>query len=375
MISADDHLDLGFLPRELWTERLPKKFQERAPHVIDKDGGDFWVCDDQVWGDWRGGNWWSRQRDQNIVYALNRAGVAEDNVLRPSTPALRLADMDRDGVEASVLFGPILPMTLDDNDLKNACTRAYNDWLIEFCDAAPDRFIGAGMLSKDDPIAATEETLRLAKDGRIKQVNHLCGDFHAGIYSDPEWDRFWSAAEESNMIVSIHTGGGTATAPNALAPRRETGPVGAFRAGNNSYAQPLFGMLSFGVLERHPGIKFVLAEAQIGWLPYAVQQMDRSYRRGMEARGGIEGGPLKLMPSEVFRRQVYATYEQDQVGLYQLDFFGEGHVMWASDYPHPASTWPESQAIVERETAHLSEDQKRAVLRDNAIALYRSAGA
>jgi predicted TIM-barrel fold metal-dependent hydrolase len=172
------------------------------------------------------------------------------------------------------------------------------------------------------------------------------------------------------MIVSIHTGGGNRTAPNALAPRQNTGPQGAFRSGENSYAQPLFGMLSFGVLERHPGIKFVLAEAQIGWLPYAVQSMDRSYRRGMESKGGVEGGPLKRMPSETFRRQVYATYEQDQCGLYLLDFFGEGKVMWASDYPHPASTWPDSQAIVERETAHLAESQKQAVLRDNAADLY-----
>jgi predicted TIM-barrel fold metal-dependent hydrolase len=370
MISADDHLDLGFLPKELWTDRLPKKFLERAPHVEERDGGDFWVCDDQVWGDWRGGSWWSRQRDKNIVYALDRAGVAEDNVLRPSTPELRMADMDRDGVAASVLFGPILPMSLDDHELKNACIEVYNDWLIEFCQSSPDRLIGAAMLSKDDPIAAADEVVRLAKDGRIKQVNHLCGDFHAGMYSDPEWDRFWSAAEEANMIVSIHTGGGTRTAPNALAARPAASRQGAFRGGDNSYAPALSGMLSFGVLERHPGIKFVLAEAQIGWLPYAVQQMDRSYRRGMESKGGVEGGPLRQMPSETFRRQVYATYEQDQCGLYLLDFFGEGKVMWASDYPHPASTWPDSQSIADRETAHLSESQKRAVLHDNAAQLY-----
>jgi predicted TIM-barrel fold metal-dependent hydrolase len=367
MISADDHMDLGFLPRDLWTARLPKKFQERAPQVIEKDGGDFWVCDDQVWGDWRGGAWWSRQRDQNIVYALNRAGVAEDNVLRPSTPELRLADMDHDGVEASVLFGPILPMNLDDSELKNACIQTYNDWLIEFCSVAPGRFYGAGMLSKEDPAAAADEVMRLAKDGRIQQVNHLCGDFSAAMYSDPAWDQFWSAAEETDMIVSIHTGGGNRTAPAAGQTRA---PAGAFRAGQNSYIEPLVGVLSFGVLERHPRLKFVLAESQIGWLPYAVQQMDRSYRRGMESKGGVEFGPLKMMPSEVFRRQVYATYEQDQCGLYLLDFFGEGHVMWASDYPHPASTWPHSREIVERETAHLSENQKRAVLRDNARSLY-----
>jgi predicted TIM-barrel fold metal-dependent hydrolase len=370
MISADDHLDLGFLPKDLWTERLPRKFQERSPQVVERDGGDFWVCDDQVWGDWRGGAWWSRQRDRNIVYALNRGDVAQDNVLRPSTPNLRLADMDQDGVEASVLFGPILPMNLADPELKNACIEAYNDWLVEFCSAAPDRLYGVGMLSKEDPAAAAAETMRLAKGGKIRQVNHLCGDFSAAIYSDPAWDEFWSTAEETGMLVSIHTGGGNRTAPDANAPRQGRAPTGAFRSGQNSYMEPLVGVLSFGVLERHPNLKFVLAEAQIGWLPYAVQQMDRSYRRGMESWGGVESGPLKLMPSEVFRRQVYATYEQDQCGLYLLDFFGDGHVMWASDYPHPASTWPYSRDIVERETAHLSADQKRAVLRDNAKALY-----
>ena len=254
--------------------------------------------------------------------------------------------MDRDGVETSVIFGPILPMNLEDNELKNAVIETYNDWLVEFCGAAPKRLYGAAMLSKDDPIAARDEVLRLARGGKIVQVNHLTGDFHAGMYSDPAWDQFWSAAEEANMIVSVHVGGGTRSAPDAR--RSAPAPSGAFRSGGNAYADATTGMLSFGVLERHPNLKFVLAEARIGWLPYAVQSMDRSYVRGMESKGGVENGPLKQMPSETFKRQVYATYEMDQCGLYLLDFFGEGHVMWASDYPHPASTWPNSQAIVER---------------------------
>jgi predicted TIM-barrel fold metal-dependent hydrolase len=76
------------------------------------------------------------------------------------------------------------------------------------------------------------------------------------------------------------------------------------------------------------------------------------------------------MPGEVFRRQVWATYQQDRVGLDLVDFFGEGHMMWASDYPHPDSTWPNSQAIVERETEHLEPELKKKILRDNAAALY-----
>ena len=75
-------------------------------------------------------------------------------------------------------------------------------------------------------------------------------------------------------------------------------------------------------------------------------------------------------PSDLFKRQVWATYQADFVGLQLIPFFGDGHMMWASDYPHPDSTWPNSQAVVEQETAHLSPDMQRKIVRDNAVALY-----
>jgi predicted TIM-barrel fold metal-dependent hydrolase len=76
------------------------------------------------------------------------------------------------------------------------------------------------------------------------------------------------------------------------------------------------------------------------------------------------------MPSEIFKRQVWATYQTDLVGLHLTQFFGDGHIMWGSDYPHPDSTWPFSQEIVAKDSAHLPEDLKRKVYRDNAKALY-----
>ena len=74
--------------------------------------------------------------------------------------------------------------------------------------------------------------------------------------------------------------------------------------------------------------------------------------------------------AEIFREQVWATYQQDLVGLNLIEFFGDGHVLWASDYPHPDSTWPRSREVVERETAHLDHETKRKILRDNAKVLY-----
>jgi hypothetical protein len=55
MISADDHIDLGYLPSDLWTDRLPAVLKERGPRVEEKGGREQWVCDGHPWGEWRAG--------------------------------------------------------------------------------------------------------------------------------------------------------------------------------------------------------------------------------------------------------------------------------------------------------------------------------
>jgi predicted TIM-barrel fold metal-dependent hydrolase len=173
------------------------------------------------------------------------------------------------------------------------------------------------------------------------------------------------------MIVSFHVGGGSRGGGSRPA---STSRQPAIRLGLGEgflqFQQPFWGLFAFGVLERHPTLKFVLAESGTGWVPFVVQEMDYRFNKVLESRGSREGFALKETPSDVFRRQVWATYQQDRVGLDLVDYFGEGHMMWASDYPHPDSTWPNSQPIVERETTHLDAATKKKILHDNAAALY-----
>jgi uncharacterized protein len=127
------------------------------------------------------------------------------------------------------------------------------------------------------------------------------------------------------------------------------------------------------VLERRPNARLVLAESGLGWPPWVVQEMDYRYARLVsmrdywESRGGIG---LTMKPSEVFRRQVWVTVQDDQIGLDILHHFGEDKVMWACDYPHPDSTFPESRAIVERLMGGLAPEVRKRVLHDNAASLY-----
>src|SRR5271169_1497228 len=164
LISCDDHMDLGQLPADLWTTRLPVALRNRAPYIAERDGQAVWICDDKVWGTWGGKppTTGDTRTIKPLYNAFDRGGIYDQSARRPAIAELRLQDMDRDGVEAQVIFGPIFQISTDDPVLRQACYRVYNDWLMEFCAAAPDRLIGAPMLP-ETPEAATEELLRLAE--------------------------------------------------------------------------------------------------------------------------------------------------------------------------------------------------------------------
>ena len=99
--SCDDHLDLFAVPPGLWESRLPRAQAERGLRVVEMDGNPFWVCEDQVL--FPSGN--SGNPELKKLSAIGRAGI-EDDGFRAGNPKLRLQDMDRDNLWASVIYGP-----------------------------------------------------------------------------------------------------------------------------------------------------------------------------------------------------------------------------------------------------------------------------
>jgi predicted TIM-barrel fold metal-dependent hydrolase len=140
-----------------------------------------------------------------------------------------------------------------------------------------------------------------------------------------------------------------------------------------NFLEPFVDLFAWGILERHPKMKLVMAEAGTGWLPWLVEELDYRHWRLWEAKeywadkGGIA---LETKPSELFRRQIYATFQEDHVAMSLIPFFGEGHLLWASDYPHPDSVWPNSRAAIERQMQNLTPEMRRKLTHDNAAALY-----
>jgi predicted TIM-barrel fold metal-dependent hydrolase len=125
-------------------------------------------------------------------------------------------------------------------------------------------------------------------------------------------------------------------------------------------------MLTSPLFDRHPRLRVVLAEADIGWLPWLLNRVDR----GHERYGGQNGIQLELKPSEYFHRNVSASFIVDRVGVFTREFMGVENLMWSSDYPHTDSTWPRSLESIEHDFAGVSEADRVKMTCTNAARLY-----
>ncbi len=281
IISADDHIDMQWLPRDLWQKRVPAAWRERAPRVVETDAGPYWVCGDERWDPWGGRKGVAGSMGGRRL-ALEKGGVLEHGVLRPTTTALRLADMDRDGVDATVMYGPIVPLLIKDPALRQVCYHAYNEWLAEFCATAPERLIGAGLIPIDDPKVAADEVRSLAQLG-LRTGMFLAARVELPLW-DEAWEPLWEAAAETGLPIGFHLGGGLRTVTFSGPKAADPGNMGVRVACSTlQMDEPLAAVIFSGALERHPGLRIVLAETGIGWLPYMLERMDDTYQRFLDA--------------------------------------------------------------------------------------------
>ena len=315
--SCDDHLDIFSVPRDLWSSRLPEKYRERGPRIAERKGVSVWMVGDQAIG--------TSGAMEGIPTALDRVPGLENAGFRPSDPVLR----------------------------------AWNDWAAEeFNSHSPDRLSALPFLPATSPEDAVAELARCAALGHRGAI---LSPFEADV-RDPIWDRLWAAAQEAELPISFHIGGGT-----KLDPRKRGWQIAGFAAvAPLQMDEPLAAMVFSGALERHPGLRLVLAESGIGWLPYFVARMDATFEKHCKHEGAI-----RTRPSELFARQVYATFEEEPYGPELIPLLGPGNFMWACDYPHPDSTWPHSRQAIEHALGKLSPEAVRQVTGENCRKLYR----
>lgn len=339
-ISADNHLDLLWMPRNTWQSRLPAKQREAGPKVVETDRGSVWEFEGGAHGPAADGS-----DNARLLDILREQGFdVPDGSLPPADPKQLLRLMDEQGMYAAITFGGLSWKSAKDPELVKAIYAAYNDFAFEVMAAAPERLVILPNVTSRFPEDCPAQIDALAKRG-AKAVEFPYWDAGAPLYEDV-WERTWSVAAEAGVRLCGHLGnpGGAGAIPG-----RKNGARSAWGSAVPMTVAVYIGQLIFaGVFDRHPGLRFCFAETRIGWAPFWLSWADRQVSIGREDDPRFRnqqqpGEAVKLgaLPSEIFRRNVALTFESDDVGVQLLATTPAlaDAALWGGDFPHPQGIW------------------------------------
>jgi predicted TIM-barrel fold metal-dependent hydrolase len=296
-------------------------------------------------------------------------------------PAARVGDMDIDHVDVHVLF-PSYTLIMAragsdkksglDRDFHVAFVRAYNDWMSEFCAHAPDRLVGLAIVPMTGVKDAIAEVRRVRKLPGIRGVAPLTWP-NGGGAPNADDERFWSVLEELDLPVNIHLGFGEVgdadpdlpKDPDVMARLATMAVINRERTA--SAMMPILSeFILGGVLERHPALRLALVETGVGWIPFWCEQTDDNFLR----HRFWTHCDLKLIPSDYWKRQCFATFQVDTYGLDNRERVGVETIMWSSDYPHSGADWPSSARTIAEQLRGIPREEQAMIVGGNLRRLY-----
>jgi predicted TIM-barrel fold metal-dependent hydrolase len=363
VVSVDDHV---IEHPTVWSDRLPARFQEAGPRIVELDGGmQAWSFEGRV----------IPTIGLNAVAGKDPKDFGLDPVrfdeMLPGCYDVRarIADMDTDGVHVQMCF-PSFPgfagstlFAAEDKELATACVVAWNDFILdEWCAAAPDRFIPMVLVPFWDVPSAVAEVERTAAKG-AKAITFTEAPHRLGLpsYHTDHWDPLLAAASAADMPLCLHfgTGGAPDTAPDA----------------NFAVAIALFGMnsqfttvdlLLSPVFHKHPRLKVALSEGGIGWMPYVLERTDYTWER----HRWYTGVNTEVRPSDLFREHIFGCFIADQAGIEIRHLIGVDNLMFEGDYPHSDSNFPASREKLAAALQSVPDDEARRIAEDNARRVF-----
>ena len=372
-ISADSHIDMPWLPTDLFTSNASAHLKDRMPHVVDGPDGPHWTSKSGfsyglVCGVGPAGA--KLVPGQNYrVDKMADAGLFSDyhqhGKRRPTDPLLRMKDAERDGVDAEVIFGILGAATrLGDDEAAHEMFRIYNTWLADFCRPYPDRMIGLACLPFNDIDAACAEARRAVKLG-LRGLELSCSWNMAPMYQKV-WEPLWQTVSELDVPLHFHT------FPSISPEERERTPKESWRAAQFTrvcgfqlnLSQIIAAVIGAAVLERYPKLRISFGESGIGWIPYVLDRMDFEWEDRFRDLG------LTMKPSDYWKRQCKATFQFDRIGAKLIDELGVETLMWGSDYPHTDGVWPESSRFIAEQFTEVSPELVRKITCENAGKFY-----
>jgi predicted TIM-barrel fold metal-dependent hydrolase len=382
-VSSDSHAGV---PKELWPDYLEKRYHELLPSLHE---------DNKIY--------------PTAIYVL----TARNKSTTPPEVAeahrsgfhglhdakIRLADMDREGVAAELIYhGDFRLGDMFHNNTNNkypldaweAGARGWNRWTADNFGFAKERFLVVGAIGPCIDMTATVKELEWISD------QGFAGTYAPGYMRHPDipplfdeyWEPFWSRCEERGLAVVVHAGFGWeqgvvfpeleriyaqaaqaagSTEFDALLAHAEAVGQQSLEffhefSGSVKPRRPMWQLMLGGVFDRHPDLKLVLTEIRADWIPATLRHLDALYDK---SRADLVA---KRSPSEYWRSNclVGASFMHKAEVEMRYDI-GLETIAFGRDYPHPEGTWPNTKDWLRDAFAGLPADEVRRMLGENAV--------
>lgn len=363
--SCDSHV---VEPPEVFAG-LEERFGSRAPRIVTNPNG---------------------KRGTYVAFGetmmnVGRLGIAGNRLDNPKTheliargyeglnpgvrdPEARLKEQAVDGIMGEVMYPSInmAAFAYAERDVVHAVFQRHNDWIHDYSSHAPQRLVGIACLPLPDVDAAIQELQRVAKMG-IRGVAIPCTAPLNKPYSHADFEPFWEVAEEVGLPISMHIFCGSTSDMGLPAHWGSPGTsIIGYTMTHGGMVATMAQLICGGVAARHPGLRFVCCEFETGWLAHVLQRLDHATYRAHE-----QASPdLSMPPSAYFRRQFYATFEDDVAGVLTRHLIGVDNLIWGNDYPHHDSIWPHSMETIERIFTGVPADEREKMTSTNVMKLY-----
>ena len=212
VVDADSHMTER---HDLFTERAPKGYEDKVPHVERVDGQDIWVIEGKTFG--KAGSGGTIDHDgKKHPFQDSQGGTWGIGDVHPAAwdAKERLRLMDELGIDAQVLYpnsmgigGQNLANSLEDPVLLRLCVELYNDAMAEVQEESGDRLLAMPIMPAWDIEACVRETQRCAEMG-FRGVNMTADPQDSGSpdLGDPAWDPFWEVCAGMSLPVHFHIG-------------------------------------------------------------------------------------------------------------------------------------------------------------------------
>lgn len=283
----------------------------------------------------------------------------------------QLSSMDESGISVARIFSTFAGFIVNHSQLPAKASldyaEGYNRWLNDYCQQAPDRLKGVGLISRHDPQTMVEQVRKIIDFG------WTCVTLRPEVIlgrslAHPNYEDFWQFCEDHNIAIAFH--GGTHLHAPTVGTDRFTSRFALHACSHPMEAQMAFvSLLESGVLARHPKLKFGFLEAGASWVPHWLWRLDNiCYPEFSE----LTEQNIKMLPSEYFKRQCWVAIEVEEPCLRQVvDMIGADRLIFGTDFPHPDHLDFDISDI-KASCKDLTDTEIEGLLHHNALAFFGS---